>query len=58
MNANELARHVDSEWEAITGLPNAEKHQESEFPEEVMNLLEEHGVDYVDFCDAWTELHG
>lgn len=58
MTASELASHVNENWKKLTGLPVKAKHREGEFPDVVLELVEEHGVSYLDFCDEWTMLFG
>ena len=43
MTASELADHVTRNWHVLTGRPYREMHQEGEFPEAVLALVEAHG---------------
>lgn len=54
--ARQLAEKVDRDWTRLTGLPDSDKHEEGHWPAEVLDLVEESGVDLVEFQDAWTEL--
>jgi hypothetical protein len=55
MDAQELANHVWMNWKKITGLSNSKRNEEGHFPDKVMVLLKQHGVDYMAFSDAWND---
>lgn len=58
MTATQLALYVIKNYSQITGRPDYEKHSEGDFPQEVYDLIDYHGVDVDDFQDAWIEMLG
>lgn len=58
MTAFELALHVIDNWKEITGLPTRAMNREGEFPEEVLALIDDNGIDYQDFVDEFTTTLG
>lgn len=55
-DVNDLARFVNKNWKELTGLTNRDKDAENEFPDEVLNMIDELDIDYNDFCQAWGEV--
>ena len=51
---DDLAGFIDDNWAEITGLSNRDKDEEGGFPSEVEAILDDLGVDYSDFSDAWA----
>lgn len=58
MDPMKLAMDVMKRWVEITGMPEEEMDEEQEFPQVVIDYVTSKGVDYQDFCDAWSTIRG
>jgi frataxin-like iron-binding protein CyaY len=54
-NAAKLAQYVWDNYTKITGRPESTRRQEGEFPQAILDLLAQYGVDELEFSDAWEE---
>lgn len=51
-----VASLVDEHWLKLTGLSDSDKHLEQEFPDEVLNIIEQFKLDYNTFCESWNTI--
>lgn len=55
-NATQLAEFVQENYEELTGWTKEGMDEEKPFNVNVWNLLEENGVNPIEFADAWLAL--
>ena len=53
-DVDDLANFIDDNWKELTGLTNRDKDEEGEFPDEVIEMIDELDIDYDDFCQEWN----
>jgi hypothetical protein len=53
MDAYDLSCYCWDNYTKITGLPKKYRNYEMEFPQEILDLIEQHEVDFDLFCELW-----